>query len=148
MSDIDRIPRSEDGENAVIFEVSGVREFMVDLESQTDSIGTQVYHIAGPVVHLHIAERRAGATGIGDGESVIVEGAQGSTRVAEGFEDVVASVDDGGSAVEVSQIDIDVGGGGFDGKAGSSGDGDDMSSEGSKGSTEGRREHHDSGGGR
>ena len=90
MSYINKIARSENGENSGVVKASGVREVVVYLESQADSIGKQVYHAARRVAHPRTAQRLVGATGIGEEAQV----SMGTVEELEGF---ATSVDDGGS---------------------------------------------------
>ena len=94
------------------------------------------------MVYLCTRERRARASGIGDGEGVLGEGVQDTTGVVEEFEGLVTSVDDGRGDLEVLQpIDIEVGGPGPDGQARGGGYGKDTGGYGDEGderSTEGR----------
>jgi len=63
------------------------------------------------MIYHGVIEQRARASGIGDDQGVLGEGAQDSTEVIEKFEGLVAGVDDGRYDIQVLQsVDIDAGG--------------------------------------
>jgi len=100
----------------------------------------------GRVVYLGAVERRARATGIGDAEGVLWEGAQDPTGVLEELEGLVTGVGDGRGDLQVPQsIDLVAWGRGLDGQAGGGRHDDRRGDEGNEGSTEGRGEHRGKG---
>lgn len=152
MSDTDGIARSEDSEYAGIVEASSVCGDVHGLEPLTKSISAWIYHITRHAVHPCTVERRGRTSGIGDGEGVLGERVQDSTRIVEELKGFATSVDDGCGDLQIlHSIDVEVGDRGFDGQAGGSGDGgcsgecDDIGNKGGEGSTEGREEHHGEG---
>lgn len=71
----------------------------------------RAYQVAGCGIYLGTGERGARASGIGDTEAILGEGAQDSTRIVEEFEGLVTSVGDGRGDLQVLQtIDLGVGG--------------------------------------
>ena len=140
--DINGSTRSENGEDAGIVQAGGVRGTVLDLEVETENVSSQVCQVSRGRFYLCAGERWARTGGIGDGEGVLGEGAQNSTGVVEKFEGLVTGVGDGRGDLQVLQsIDIDVGGGGLEGQAGGSRDGDRRGDEGDERSTKGRGEH-------
>ena len=101
----------------------------------------------GQVTYLGPIERRARASGAGDDEGVLGEGAQDSTRIVEELEGTVTGVGDGRCNLQVVQsVDFDVGSRGPEGQARDSGCRDRGGDEGYEGSTYGAREHRNLGG--
>lgn len=115
---------------------------------EIESVSALVCQVTRGAVHLGAIERRVKASGIGNGEGVLREGAQDSSGVVEEFDGLTAGVDDGCGDPQVLQpVDIDVGGRGLDGQAGDGRDGrgsrdcDRRGDEGDEESTKGRGEH-------
>ena len=98
------------------------------------------------MIYLCTVERRTGASGIGDPEGVLGEGAQNSTRVIKEFEGLVSGVGDGRGDLQVPQsIDLAAEGRSLDRQARASGDDDCRGDESNEGTTDGRGEHRGEG---
>ena len=107
------------------------------------------------MARLCTAERRMGAVGIDDGKGALVEEVQDSRGIVEELKGLTTGVDGGGSDPELPQsvdIDIDIRGRVPDrqtvGGGGSGVDRNRIGEEDCERNAEGRRDHHDSGGGR
>jgi len=111
MSDVDRITRSENGENPGVIKASSVCGAVVDLEVQSESMSAGVYQ-ATCMIYLGAVEPWAArAIGVGDNEGFLGKGVQDSAGVIEEFEGLVTGVDSGRYNLQVLQsIDIDAGG--------------------------------------
>jgi len=85
MGDIDGSARSENGENAGIVKAGGVRGTVFDLEAETQGMSTYVCQVIRCVNYPGAIERGVRTSGIGDGETILREGAQDSAGVVEEF---------------------------------------------------------------
>lgn len=110
-------------------------------------MSTHVSRVNRRVIYLGAIERRARASGTGDVEGALGEGAQDSTGIIEEFQGLGTGVGDGCGDHQVLQsIDLDAGGRGLDGQVGGSRDDEDRGDKGDEESTEGIGEHCGEGG--
>ena len=93
MSDVCGSARNENGEISRIIDVNGVCGAEAGLEAGTESISARIFRVTRRVIYLGTVERGARTIGIGDGEAVVGEGAQNSTRIVEEFQGFVAGVE-------------------------------------------------------
>ena len=110
MGDIDGSARSENGKSAGITEACSVCRAVLDLRAETESVSTRVCLTVRLVIYLGTVEQGARASGVGDAEGVLGEGAQDPTGIVQEFEGLVTGVGNGRGDLQVLQpVDVSVG---------------------------------------